>query len=190
MILIVGLGNPGEKYKNTRHNIGFMVLEKFAEKNNFPDFKFSKKFNALISEDIFNNDKLLLLKSRSFMNESGKSVKKLISNTNYSISNLWVVHDDLDLGIGQIKIVKNRGPAGHNGIKSIIENLGTKDFVRFRVGINQDTENREQKTEKYVLDKFSNKEKEILKEIIEKTAEAIKAGSKEGIEKAMNEFNV
>ncbi len=141
MILIVGLGNPGKKYQLTRHNIGFQVVDEFVKKNNFPDFKISKKFNALISEGIVDGAKVILAKPQTFMNNSGKAVKSLIRNWKLEIRNLVVVHDDIDLPLGKIKISIGRGSAGHKGVQSIIDELATKNFVRFRIGINRFAQN-------------------------------------------------
>jgi len=199
MILIVGLGNPGEKFKNTRHNLGFRVVELFREKNNSPDFKFSKKFNAEISEDFFNNEKIILAKPQTFMNESGKSVRKIISGFKCNplgsppagvqqVSSLVVVHDDIDLPLGKIRISKSRGSAGHKGIESIIEKLGMNNFVRLRVGILPKT-GKPKNPEKFVLQKFRKDEKERIERAIEKSVNALDLIVKRGVEKAMNEYN-
>lgn len=160
MVLIVGLGNPGEEFKGTRHNLGFEVLDQFARENKFPGFKFSKKFNAEISQ----KGNVILAKPQTFMNNSGKAVK--ILNTKYKIqdtSNLWVIHDDLDLPLGKLKISKGRGSAGHKGVQSIIDELGTKDFIRFRLGINRTHGLVHRNTKEFVLEKFSKEEKKIIK---------------------------
>jgi len=206
MFLIVGLGNPGKKFEKTRHNVGFRVVNEFAKKNNFPDFKISKKFNALISEGEFNNEKVILAKSQTFMNLSGKAVKKLVSSFRFQVSGLWVVHDDIDLPLGKIRIVKNRGSAGHKGVESIIKELGTKNFVRFRIGILPKT-GKPKNLEKFVLQKpskakpseaedetksqrpFNKDEEKIIKEVTQKTVEEIEFSLKEGLEKAMAKFN-
>jgi len=163
MIIIVGLGNPGEKYINTRHNIGFNVVDEIAKGNKFPEFKLSKKFNALISKEA----NLVLVKPQTFMNLSGKSVKAISSF--YKPKELIVVQDDIDLKIGEIKIVKNRGSAGHKGIESIIKELGTKDFTRVRVGI-QPEKGKPENIEKFVLQRFE--EKEIIKKVVEEIKKA------------------
>jgi len=180
MIIIIGLGNPGEQYKNTRHNVGFMAVDKFAEKNNFPDFELQKKFKALISE----KENILLAKPQTFMNESGKSVKKIIEKNN--TESLIVIHDDIDLPIGKIKIVKERGSAGHKGVESIIENIGNEGLVRFRIGIGSG-----QKTEaiNIVLKNFSATEQKIIDSTIEKTVDALNSFVADGLEKTMNKFN-
>ncbi len=197
MILVIGLGNPGKKYKNTRHNLGFRIVDEFREKNNFPKFKLSKKFNSLISESFVDGKKVILVKPRTFMNESGKSVKSLTNFYKSTRSGLVtkpdfvVIHDDIDLPLGKIRIVKNRGAAGHKGVESIIKEIGTKNFVRFRVGIKR-TKGTRQNTKflaGFVLQKLKKDEEKIIKETIEKTIEAIELFLKKGLEKAMSEYN-
>jgi len=178
MIIIIGLGNSGKKYKNTRHNIGFQIIDEFAKENNFPEFRLSKKFNSLVSESILNNEKIILAKPQTFMNQSGKAAKALTSFYKITppgrvvitrpgrVVDLVVAHDDIDLSLGKIKIVKNRGAAGHKGVESIIKELGTKDFIRFRIGI-QPEKGKPKNVEKFVLQKFDKEEKEILKQIIQ-----------------------
>jgi len=190
MILIVGLGNPGEKYKNTRHNIGFRVIDEFLKKNRdvhiFSDFKFSKKILSLVSKGQFNKEKIILAKPQTLMNNSGKSIKKIVLNLKSEISNLFVIHDDIDLSLGKIKIVKNRGSAGHKGVQSIIDELGTKNFVRFRIGIRPQKKIRMQR---FVLKNFNKEEEKIIKKVIKTTVEAIEVAIIEGLQIAMTKFN-
>lgn len=186
MIIIIGLGNPGEQYKNTRHNVGFMAIDAFAEKNNFPEFKLQKKSNALISE----KDNILLVKPQTFMNESGKAVKSLATNYPLQTTNLIVVHDDIDLPLGKIKIVTERGSAGHKGVESIIQNIGNEGLIRFRIGIaNHETWNIKHETKDIVLKNFSPEEQKIIDKTMEKVVNALDLFSKEGLEKTMNEYN-
>ncbi len=166
MILIVGLGNPGEKYTKTRHNIGFRVIDQLQS---------------------LNLKKVILAKPKTFMNLSGKAVKSLITKYKMPTTNLWVIHDDIDLPLGKIRIVKNRGSAGHKGVESIIRELKTKEFIRFRIGISQFAQN--QKSNEFVLKNFTKNEEKIVKKLIKKIAEAIEFSLKEGIEKAMSRFN-
>jgi PTH1 family peptidyl-tRNA hydrolase len=221
MIIIVGLGNPGKKYEMTRHNVGFRVVDEFLRKNRdmhyFSDFKFVKKFNSLISEGFFNNEKIILAQPQAFMNLSGETVKSLIKkfsptklkiNATAIIRSLWVIHDDIDLPLGKIRIVKNRGAAGHKGVESIIRELGTKNFVRFRIGIKPKQYHRLVcgTIEKFVLQKFNKEEEKIVKEVIKKAVEAIEFSLKDynpptassrspkgerapGLEKAMSRYN-
>ena len=216
MIIIFGLGNPGRKFYKTRHNVGFQVVDKFKIENEFSNWRGRKKdFKALISEGKINNKKIILAKPQTFMNSSGQSVKLLIENckltpksprsartTGQEIKNLFVVHDDLDIPLGKIRIVKNRGSAGHKGIQSIIDELGTQDFIRFRIGIDHGTWNMEPRTrtssvrgkhgtkrEDFVLEKFTKEEQKIIKEIKKRACEALELTIKEGVEKAMSEYN-
>lgn len=186
MIIIIGLGNPGEKYKNTRHNVGFNAVDVFAEINNFPEFKLQKKANTLVSEHILGNEAVILVKPQTFMNESGKAVKEITSNTEAKLSDIVVVHDDIDLPVGKIKIVKDRGSAGHKGVESIIQNIGNDGLVRIRIGIG--AENKVE-AKKIVLKNFSKDEQELVDQAIKKTSEALDVFINEGLEKTMNEFN-
>ncbi|MBZ9572310.1 aminoacyl-tRNA hydrolase [Patescibacteria group bacterium] len=190
MTLIIGLGNPGEKYAKTRHSLGFRIVDKFRMRKKFSSFKFSKKINSLISRGKFNKKKIILVKPQTFMNKSGKAVKFLIKNLKLKTRNLFVVHDDIDLPLGETKISIGRGSAGHKGVQSIIDELGSKNFVRFRIGIKPKPYTLTPKTlESFVLKKFNKKEERILRKVIKKTVEAIEVALKEGVGKAMNEFN-
>lgn len=188
MILIVGLGNPGIKYERTRHNIGFRVLDKFQKENDFPDFKFSKKSNSLISKKNTGKEKIILSKSETFMNSSGQTVKKLTTYYSIPTINLITVHDDIDLLLGKMRISKNKGSAGHKGVESIIKELGSKNFARLRIGIgNQKLEVKNRW--KFVLKNFTKKEEKIVEKIIKENCSALKMILSKGLEKAMNEFN-
>ncbi|MDP1538496.1 MAG: aminoacyl-tRNA hydrolase [bacterium] len=167
MILIVGLGNPGEKYIKTRHNIGSRVVD---------ELKFSDK------------EGVILAKPKTFMNLSGKAVKSLLKTYTLGPKNLIVIHDDIDIPLGEIKIVKNRGAAGHRGVQSIIKELSTKKFIRFRIGV-QPKSGKPKNVETFVLQKFTKEEEKIVREAIEKTVKAVEITLKEGLEKAMNKFN-
>ena len=189
MTIIIGLGNPGEQYKNTRHNVGFMAIDKFAEKNNFSEFKLQKKSTALVSE----KENIILAKPQTFMNESGKSAKKLLANTEAKMADLVIIHDDIDLETGKIKIVSGRGSAGHKGVESIIQNIGNDGLIRFRIGVapaqSYGSDCRTEKAMSVVLKKFSKEEQEIINQTIEKTAEALNLFIKEGLEKTMQNYN-
>ena len=164
MIIIIGLGNQGKRYTNTPHNIGFEIIDKFAMENNFPEFKLSKKFNALISE----NNNTILVKPETFMNQSGKSVQAITNF--YKTKSIIVVHDDIDLILGSIKISKDSGSAGHKGVQSIIKELGSQDFTRIRIGI-QPQKGKPKNIERYVLQKFKRKQRELLKPSISEALE-------------------
>ncbi|HIC86961.1 MAG TPA: aminoacyl-tRNA hydrolase [Aquificae bacterium] len=161
--LFVGLGNPGERYKNTRHNIGFMVLDYFAKKFNL---KFVPKFKGFIS--YWNNH--YFLKPMTFMNYSGESVKEAKSNLKIPEENIIVIHDDLDLKLGDIRIKKGGSNAGHHGLDSISKLIGN-NYWRIRIGIGRPADKRE--VINYVLSPFSKKEMEIVKKVLEVTTEKI-----------------
>jgi PTH1 family peptidyl-tRNA hydrolase len=181
---IIGLRNPKEKYKLTRHNVGEFILRKFQEKEGFPQFKNNKRMNALTSKGFIEEDFLMILPN-TFMNSSGKVAKKIIEKP----KNLWVIHDDIDIPLGEIKISQNRGSGGHNGIKSIINEIQSKDFVRFRIGIKPNHPVASENLPSFVLQKFNKKELEQLKEVSNKIIEIIKFALKEGINKTMSRFN-
>jgi peptidyl-tRNA hydrolase, PTH1 family len=192
MILIVGLGNPEKKFEETWHNLGQEVLnfvhQKWQKDYFFSDWEKIKKLDNLISKGEIEKESIILAKPLNFMNLSGKSVKKLTSYYKKSVKSLIIIHDDLDLSFGKIKIVKNRGSAGHKGVESIITELKNSNFIRIRIGIktgNQKIKN----PEKFVLQKFNKKEAKQTKEIIKKTALALEMLIHQGLEKTMNEFN-
>lgn len=188
MILIVGLGNPGKKYQNTRHNAGFLALEKFyaAEEGNFSQWKENKKFQALVAESTDKKIKLVL--PQTFMNESGVAVGALAQFYKVPSTNIYVVHDDLDLPLGKIKVQIDRSAAGHNGVKSIIEKIGGQNFARFRIGIKPLKETFKEGAD-LVLAKFSSAEKKDLETGLQKTVEALKEALQNGLAATMNKFN-
>lgn len=170
MKLIVGLGNPGKKYEKTRHNVGFMIvdeLQKHLLSFGINEWELSKKFNALVCGCSINGEKIILAKPLTFMNRSGEAVQNIGHFYKLTPRDVIVVHDDKDISLGEIKIQENRGPAGHNGIKSIIEYIGTQDFTRVRVGIASDNKKKMADIPKFVLDKFGVLEKKKLKISIE-----------------------
>lgn len=147
MKLIIGLGNPGEKYKNNRHNIGYMAVD------------------ALLKRNLPKNS--VVTKTNVFMNESGSFVKKLINHYSLDISHLYVVHDDLDIPLGSYKIQKGKGPKLHNGILSIENELGTPDFWRVRIGVDNRLSGDRISGEEYVLEDFTQEERQVLDKVIE-----------------------
>jgi len=154
MKLIVGLGNPEEKYLKNRHNVGYIFIDRFCSE---------KLPNSLIAK-----------KSGEYMNSSGKSVKRLVDSYKISTDNLYIVHDDLDIPLGQFKIQEGRGPKVHNGVISVEKELGTRDFWRVRIGVdNRDPKNRTE-GEKYVLEDFTASEQEILDQVLKKIAQTLK----------------
>ena len=167
MMLIVGLGNPGKEYEKTRHNVGFMVLDEFQKEHDFPDFSPSKKHSSLVSEGILGSTKVLLAKPQTFMNNSGKAVQSLLPKRGLGFpkprlgNTLVVVHDDIDIPLGKVKVSKGSGSAGHKGVDSIIQSLGTKDFTRIRVGI-QPATGKPENVEEFVLMPFQKLELPLL----------------------------
>lgn len=182
MKLIVGLGNPGFQYENTRHNVGFMVIDEIAKKMNLNINQ--KKFDSLL----FVNSDFILLKPLTFMNLSGKAVKSVVDFFKIDISDIIIVCDDLDIKLGQAKIKISNSSAGHNGIKSIIEKLETSNFYRLKIGIGR-PENKETKLSSYVLGKFNSTEKKVIDKVIDKSAEAIISIIYNDINYVVNLFN-
>lgn len=167
MKLVIGLGNPGEKYTKTRHNIGFEVIEKALIHFNISDEKY--KFKGLISEKNINGEKILFFKPQTFMNLSGDSVIEVVNFYKLNPNNdLIVVHDDMDLPVGKIRIRKTGSSGGHNGLKSIISHIG-QDFIRIKCGIGR-TEN---DTIDFVLGNFLKEEREIVDTMIKEANNAV-----------------
>lgn len=164
MKLVVGLGNPGKEYNNTRHNIGFNLLDSIADKNGY-SFRLDKKFNCEICETIISGEKVLLVKPLSFMNLSGTVVSRIVSFYNIDISDILVIQDDLDMEFGKIRIVFDSSSGGHNGIKNISECLGSQKYTRLKIGISN---NKDIDTKDYVLGKFSTDDINTLKLIYDK----------------------
>lgn len=170
MKLIIGLGNPGKQYENTRHNVGFMVLERLREIANFSDFQMNEKFNSFIAEKKDDSgEKILLVKPMQFMNRSGEAVKTLVDFYKVPLENISVIHDDLDINLGEYKISEDSSAAGHNGVQDIIDKLGIQKFKRYRIGI-EGAEKRKDRGEipgdVFVLQKFTDEETEEIKNII------------------------
>ncbi|MBN1494230.1 aminoacyl-tRNA hydrolase [Candidatus Peregrinibacteria bacterium] len=191
MKIIVGLGNPGTEYENTRHNIGFMVLDILKEKLKSGDFQEKNKFQSMISEGELNGEKVFLVKPLTFMNLSGNAVQSVMQFYKSSAQDLMIIVDDLDLPFGEFKIKSKGGPGSHNGMISIINQLSTKDFPRIKIGIEarKDEIKAKYKGKDYVLSGFSGEEEKELKPIKDKACEAALEWLKNGINSAMNKFN-
>ena len=188
--LIIGLGNPGKKYKYTRHNLGMLVVNSLRKKLRFSDFKLKKRLEALISEGRFGKEKIILALPETFMNDSGRAVKSLAARYKLPTTNIYVIHDDVDIPLGKIRISKSRGAAGHKGVQSVINELKTKNFIRFRIGIKPTPYTLDVKTlDGFVLKKFTKQEKKTIKEVIKKTMDVFELSFKKGLERAMDEFN-
>lgn len=183
--LLIGLGNPGEKYLNTKHNIGFSFIDSFAKQI---DSKLNEsKFDSLLNNKVIDNHKIIIMKPQTFMNDSGVAVKKVKNFYKITTDKIIVIYDDLDLEIGQIKIKKGGGSGGHNGINSIIKEIGTKEFIRIRIGIGKPKE--KSMTNKYVLSKFTKDDQKIVNNINTLAKEIIYSIVFKSISFAMNTFN-
>lgn len=210
MKLIVGLGNPGEKYAKTRHNLGFMVVEQFLkdfepQKDTF--WNDSKKFKSDIAEIEWHrrssrsssgkaiSEKVILAKPKTYMNNSGMAVSLLAKFYKIDAADIWIVHDELDLPLGYLKIRLGGSSAGHNGIESIIKSLGTEKFYRLRLGIGQKktgermAKYKVKNAEDYVLSSFSPSERGKIKNLVKHAAKALAEVLENGQEASMNKFN-
>lgn len=186
MYLIVGLGNPGKKYENTRHNIGFMVIDKIAEKNKISVAE--KKHKAVIGKGIVGGEKAILVKPQTFMNLSGESVREVIDY--YKIeekAQLIVISDDISLAVGTVRIRKKGSAGGHNGLKNIILHLGHDEFQRIRIGVGENPSGGD--LIDYVLGRFNKEDSEMIAESVERAAAAAEVMITDGADAAMNQFN-
>lgn len=185
MKMIVGLGNPGAGYTQTRHNAGFMVLDKFAATYQLTVEK--KQCRSLLGQGFIEGQKVLLVKPQTYMNKSGEAVLEILNYYRDGIEDLIVIHDDLDLAFGRLRFKRDGGTGGHNGLKSITQMLNSPEYSRLKIGIGRPPEY--MPTEAYVLSSFSVEEKERLPEIVKNAVEGLKTWCFEGVEVAMNKFN-
>lgn len=194
MRLIVGLGNPGEQYARSRHNVGFMVVDKLAE--TFPVSPlFSNQWSQVRRADIQSHD-VLLIQPQTYMNRSGLAVKEVLDQYQETAEHLIVIYDDLDLGLGKLRIRSRGGDGGHKGVKSIIEHLETHEFVRIRIGIGRplskhvelESSDRDDVVE-YVLQPFQPDERPIINEVITRSVEAVQLIVHDQIGRAMTLYN-
>ena len=183
--MVVGLGNPGDSYVKTRHNAGFMVLDNLAEFLSVPVEK--KKFNALFGRGLIEGSEIILAKPMAFMNLSGIPAQKILNYFKIPFEDMLVIHDDIDLAFGRLQIKENGGHGGHKGLKSIIETVGSGNFIRLRIGIGRSEDNID--VVNYVLGQFNTNEKKILDRITEKARDAVVTTICKGTKKAMNIFN-
>lgn len=181
MKLIVGLGNPGKKYEKTRHNIGFMCVDNYVD-----NYEWKEKFSAFYQQLLINDEKVLFVKPLTYMNLSGHAVRNFVDYFKINVSDILIIHDDLDLAIGKIRLKINSSAGGHNGIKSIINDLGTNEFARLKIGI---AHNEKGDTKDYVLGKFVEEEMKVIQESIILSKKIIDSFIKNGIEKTMNSYN-
>ncbi len=197
MKLIIGLGNPGKKYEKSRHNFGFMAIDHIQKNLGvFEPWTLDNTANALISKGQISENEILLIKPQTFMNLSGTAVQKLRDFYKIEPKNIFIIHDDFDLPLGVIRISQSASPAGHKGVKSIIEMIGTKEFIRFRLGIRPIGRtfitrifNKLSSIEKFVLKNFTKEELPVVDQIIKKNSFAIETALKESLPQAMNQFN-
>lgn len=185
MYLIVGLGNPGAEYARTRHNLGFMLIDKLAATAGVSVKR--RECQSLVGSAVVEDRRVTLVKPQTFMNLSGEAVGCLTSKGELEDSSLVVISDDLALPFGTIRLRERGSAGGHNGLKSIIGSLGTNEFIRLRIGIQPEHPISDAK--RFVLSEFSREEKEGLEEILERGAEALRSVLRDGIRKTMSLFN-
>lgn len=175
MKLIIGLGNPGKKYESTRHNAGFIVLDELRKAWGFPEFSQNKKFDAEVSEGVRGGGKIVLAKPETFMNLSGKAVQKIMAFYKIPIEDIAVMHDDLDIELGKFKVSLDSSAAGHNGVQSLIDTLGTQRMRRVRIGV----EGAEKKKDRlmsgsdFVLQDFTEEELEAVRNLAKEIEKSI-----------------
>jgi|SRR3989344_121252 len=187
MRLIIGLGNPGEEYENTRHNIGRAIVEKCAKKNDLPDFEYDKKSNVLVAQGKIGKEKVVFALPETFMNKSGEAIKKLTTSYKLQATSCFVVHDDVDLPVGRMKISFDKSSAGHKGVENVMKNLKTQKFWRVRIGIG--TKKKTRQAMELVLKKFSAKESDEIKKVVKKACDALACATSENPQKAMTVYN-
>lgn len=185
MKCIVGLGNPGKKYKNTRHNIGFMVIDELLQRHNWELGK--TKFNGKYALEHAYGDKVILLQPQTYMNLSGESIRPLMDYYHINVEDVLVIYDDLDLPTGKIRLRQKGGHGGHNGIRSAIDHLGTKEFKRIRIGVGRPAD--ASPIVDYVLRSFSKEQQEDVVKSIRKSADACEAWLEQPFNEVMNTFN-
>lgn len=184
MWAVVGLGNFPKKYQGTRHNVGFMAVEELASRHSL---KFTERELYLVAKGSVGGAEAVLAEPLTYMNRSGQAVYQLIQRFGIAPENLVVIHDDIDMPAGRLKIRMGGSSGGHRGIDSIIERIATKDFVRVKIGVGRDPEI---PPEEYVLKKFAKSEQPVVREAVSRAADAVEAILSDGVQAAMNRFNV
>jgi PTH1 family peptidyl-tRNA hydrolase len=182
--LIVGLGNPGPQYSWTRHNAGFMVLDRLSRLSGIPVTR--KAFSGLAGDGNWEGERVYLLKPQTFMNLSGRSVAEALRFYKLSLSDLIVIHDDLDIPFGNVKLKQGGGHGGHNGLRSLAQELGSPDYARIRIGVGRPVHG---DVVNYVLSSFAKDEMDVLLEVLDGALDALEMLLKEGMPKAMSIFN-
>ena len=186
MYLIAGLGNPGLKYRNTRHNVGFKVINLWAKSLGIR--LSGRRFGSRNTRTTFQDKSVILLRPLTYMNQSGKSIRACVDFFDLKAENILVIHDDIDLPLGKIKVVRNGGAGGHKGILSVVHHLGTREFPRLKIGVGRPRYDGES-IEDYVLSPFYGDEKGIIQEVIQLAIRACEVFIAHGIDSAMCEIN-
>lgn len=189
--LLVGLGNPGDRYHGTRHNVGFMALEALARRN-ASAFRSMAKLQGQVAEIGFGPDRLRLLMPQTFMNESGRSIRAALDWFQFDVDQVLVVVDDMDLPLGRLRLRAKGGAGGHNGLRSTIQHLGTEAFARLRIGIGapgRTAEERRARTVSHVLGRFSQAEQPLLDQVIDAVVKGVEQIQRQGLERAGNHLN-
>lgn len=184
-MLIIGLGNPGKEYAATRHNLGFMLIDKLANEEGILVKR--RECESLVGQGTVEGDRTKLVKPQTFMNLSGLAVSCLLRKSDEPVKQLVVISDDLALPLGKIRIRERGSAGGHNGLKSIIAEVGTNEFIRLRIGIQPDHPLSD--TKRFVLDQFSASERPVVEETLAKSVQAVRTIIRDGVLKAMMEFN-
>ncbi len=185
MFVIAGLGNPGRKYENTRHNMGFLVIDRIAEKSGINVNKL--KFRALVGDGVISGRKVLLVKPQTYMNLSGESLREVVDYYGVEPEDVLVIYDDFDLETGALRIRKKGSAGSHNGMKSVISHLQSEDFPRIRIGIGRSGS---LDWKDFVIGKVGRDEKKSIEDAVERAAEAVVCILEKGIDAAMNKYNV
>ncbi|MCX8065112.1 MAG: aminoacyl-tRNA hydrolase [Candidatus Hydrogenedentes bacterium] len=185
MKVIVGLGNPGPQFENTRHNVGFMVIDRLA--SNLKMNSFERKWNGMVAVKSLNGENIFLVKPTTYMNLSGKCVKTIINNILVDFQDILIVLDDVELPLGTIRIRRCGSSGGHKGLQSIIEECGTENIPRLRIGIGKSIGDFE--LAEYVLSPFESNEREVIEIVIDRVVDAVLCWYFEGIDSAMSKFN-
>lgn len=183
MFLVVGLGNIGLEYQNTRHNVGFEMIKLLSERYNISVNR--EKYKGVYGEGFISGEKVILLKPSTYMNLSGESIRTVVDFYKLDIEKVIIIYDDVSLDLGRLRIRQSGSAGGHNGIKSIIAELGTENFQRIKIGIGQPKYD----IVKYVLGKFPKEDKKILEDVLGVASDALEIIIKQGINEAMNKYN-
>ena len=184
MKIVVGLGNPGAQYANTPHNAGFEAIDKIVASMG-AEWEFKKAYNALWTKGVFAGKPVICVKPQTYMNLSGDAVAPIVKYSNATPGDLVVIQDDIDLAIGRIRVRKNGSCGGHNGVRSIIERLGSQDFARVKIGVGKDKSN----VVAYVLGKLPPEVRRVMDESVDAAVKAVEAVVGNGVDYAMNAFN-